>query len=98
MIDKNKTFEELTAKELKEVKIEFAPGCFDGFEGTQEELDELIAEIKSAFADGSIHERTRQLTEEDFDELPEEAQQQLARFLLDPEDQHLIPGNDRKLQ
>jgi hypothetical protein len=23
-------------------KIEFLPGCFDSFEGTQEELDDLI--------------------------------------------------------
>lgn len=26
-------------------KIVFAPGCFDKFEGTQEELDELVEEI-----------------------------------------------------
>jgi len=29
--------------------IEFAPGCFDNFEGTQEELDTLIKEIKEMF-------------------------------------------------
>lgn len=98
MSDKNKSFDELTPAEVKELKIEFAPGCFDDFDGTQEELDQLINEIKQAFADGSIHEHTRQLTEEDFDELPEEAQKQLARLLLDPEDQHLIPGDVRKLQ
>lgn len=28
-------------------EIEFAPGCFDDFDGTQEELDALIAELKS---------------------------------------------------
>jgi hypothetical protein len=98
MNDQHKSFDELTAEELKELKIEFAPGCFDQFDGTQEELDQLINEIKQSFADGSIHEQARQLTEEDFDELPEESKQQLARFLLDPEDQHLIPGNDRRLQ
>ena len=26
----------------KKLKIEFAPGCFDHFEGSQEELDDLI--------------------------------------------------------
>jgi len=31
--------------EKKPIKIEFAPGCFDAFEGTQEELDSLIKEI-----------------------------------------------------
>jgi len=32
------------------MKIEFAPGCFDKFEGTQEELDEMVAEIQTLFA------------------------------------------------
>ena len=31
----------------KKIEVVFAPGCFDDFEGTQEELDELVAEIKS---------------------------------------------------
>ena len=30
----------------KKPEIVFAPGCFDSFEGTQEELDELVAEIQ----------------------------------------------------
>jgi hypothetical protein len=33
------------------IKISFEPGCFDTFEGTQEELDELVAEIKEMFSD-----------------------------------------------
>lgn len=33
----------------KKVKITFAPGAFDGFDGTQEELNELIAEITEYF-------------------------------------------------
>ena len=36
------------------MKLTFAPGCFDGFEGSQEELDELVAIIKSKFEDGSL--------------------------------------------
>ena len=32
--------------EDKKLKVEFAPGCFDSFEGTQEELDELMTEIQ----------------------------------------------------
>lgn len=35
--------------EEKKLKITFAPGCFDGFEGTQEELDEMIGEITKIF-------------------------------------------------
>ena len=33
-------------------QVNFAPGCFDTFDGTQEELDELISEIQS-WADGN---------------------------------------------
>lgn len=33
-------------------KLVFAPGCFDNFEGTQEELEELIAEIQRMFESG----------------------------------------------
>jgi len=32
-------------KDGKEIKVEFAPGCFDDFDGTQEELDALQKEI-----------------------------------------------------
>ena len=31
------------------LKVQFAPGCFDEFEGTQDELDLLMAEIHSMF-------------------------------------------------
>jgi hypothetical protein len=36
--------------EKKPLSIQFAPGCFDSFEGTQEELDEMIKEIETMFA------------------------------------------------
>lgn len=84
-------------KDKKNIEIVFAPGCFDNFEGTQEELNELVANIHQMIENGTIEEHSRQITAEDFDELPEEVQLQLARTLLDPEDQHLIP-NARPLQ
>ena len=34
----------------EKMKVTFAPGCFDNFEGTQEELDGLIKEIQDRFA------------------------------------------------
>jgi hypothetical protein len=40
-------------------KLVFMPGCFDGFEGTQEELDEMIAMIKSKVDDGTLFEDSR---------------------------------------
>ena len=33
-------------EQKKEIKIEFAEGCFDNFDGTQEELQEMIAMIR----------------------------------------------------
>ncbi len=50
-------------------EIVFAPGCFDNFEGTQEELDELIAEIQRMVDSGEIFENSRPL---DMDELVDE--------------------------
>ena len=73
----DKTFEELTLDEMKDLKIEFAPGCFDQFEGTQEELDGLIAEIKRMFASGEAQAMARPLA---FDELDEDDLEILENF------------------
>ena len=40
--------------EDKKIKIEFAPGCFDNFDGTQEELDEFLAEIARMVESGEF--------------------------------------------
>jgi hypothetical protein len=55
--------------EEKKLKIEFAPGCFDGFDGTQEELDEMVAEIQRMFDSGKMETNSREV---DIDELIEE--------------------------
>lgn len=62
--------------EDKKMKLVFAPGCFDDFEGTQEDLDSLIEEIQAKFADGSMEDMVESealddLSEEEFDELRE---------------------------
>jgi hypothetical protein len=67
--------------EDKKLKVEFAPGAFDSFEGTQEELDEFIAEIYKAIDSGELFENSVELTEEEFLDLPEEIQQQLVGSL-----------------
>lgn len=51
--------------EEKPLRVEFVPGCFDGFEGTQEELDELIKMIEAKVADGSIFTESQPLDEEE---------------------------------
>ncbi len=72
-----KTFEELTADEMKDLKIEFAPGCFDEFEGSQEELDALVAQIKEMFVNGEAQKLARPI---DFDELSEDDLELLTKF------------------
>ena len=70
--------------EKKPLKIEFAPGCFDNFEGSQEELDEFIKEITTMFTELTPEEleaRSRPLSEEDIDELPDEVLEKLDSFL-----------------
>lgn len=63
----HKTFEELTPEELNNIKIEFVPGCFDTFEGTQEELDQLVAEITQMIRSGTLDSK-----EFEIDDLMEE--------------------------
>jgi hypothetical protein len=54
--------------EKKELKVEFAPGCFDNFEGTQEELQEMIAMLHQMVADGTLDENSTpvDLDDEEF--------------------------------
>ena len=54
--------------EEKKITIKFDPGCFDDFEGTQEELDELIVEITKMFENG-VDDST--LEEVDLEDLME---------------------------
>lgn len=55
--------------EDKTLKVEFAPGCFDSFEGTQEELAELIAEIHRMVESGDFgNAEIRPLEEDDLTE------------------------------
>jgi hypothetical protein len=54
--------------ENKPLKIVFAEGCFDDFEGTREELDELIAQLTTMAEDGSLLEKSVSVDIEDIDE------------------------------
>lgn len=42
---------------MKNIKLTFAPGAFDNFEGTQEELDELIATLQQMAESGELIEQ-----------------------------------------
>jgi hypothetical protein len=50
----------------KKIKLEFAPGCFDSFDGTQEELDQLIEEIKTGFENGEFLEKAKAIDIDDI--------------------------------
>lgn len=56
------------------MQVIFAPGCFDSFDGTPEELAEIMAEIQTKFANmkpGEIPEGATPLTDEDREQLAE---------------------------
>lgn len=63
----------------KPTRIEFAPGCFDDFEGTQEELNELIADLKNMVASGTLWENTLPVDEKEEEELIKLLAQKQAR-------------------
>jgi hypothetical protein len=52
----------------KKMKIEFAPGAFDQFDGTQEELDALVAELTRMAESGELEANA-----EDWDDLDDDA-------------------------
>jgi hypothetical protein len=62
----------------KKIKVEFAPGAFDSFEGTQEELDALQKELTEKFSNMSpeeLKEQSRKVDIQDLMEDPELARQ-----------------------
>jgi hypothetical protein len=69
--------------EPKKLKVTFAPGCFDKFEGTQEELDAFVKEIEEAVTSGELLGESRELTDDDWEELPKDIRMQIAKQLED---------------
>jgi len=81
----------------KPIEIVFAPGCFDHFEGTQEELDELIQQIKDLANSGELLEKGTSVTMDDLD-IPE---YDLSEYVHDNMSEILdamLSGKDRTLQ
>ena len=67
---------------MKKVNVEFMPGCFDGFEGTQEELDALMQEITEMFQ--SPEKLEGKIRTVDLDELDDDTLEKIARS-IDPD-------------
>ena len=51
------------------MKLIFAQGCFDEFDGTQEELIEMIKDLQTMVDDGTLLEHSERLTPEEEDDL-----------------------------
>jgi len=80
------------------LKIEFAPGCFDQFDGSQDDLDGLVGEIEAMFGGKSAEELEmigEPLTDEDFEHLPEGMKEQLLAAM---EHFNQTDGNKKQLQ
>jgi hypothetical protein len=59
------------------MKVQFAPGAFDDFDGTQEELNALKAEIEETFESLTSEELAAQSRKVDFADLPDHVQDNL---------------------
>ena len=67
----------------KPLQVEFAPGAFDTFDGTQEELDAMMAEITEMIANMTPEELAAASRPIDLDNLSEEECAILERALND---------------
>lgn len=48
------------------VKVVFMSGCFDDFDGTQEELNDLVAHIKQLAASGELERNATPVLDDDL--------------------------------
>jgi len=78
-------------KDGKEMQIEFAPGCFDQFDGTQEELEAFQKEIMEMISKMTPEELEAQSTQVDedyieelFEEDPEHAEALVKALFNEP--------------
>jgi hypothetical protein len=63
-------------------KVVFAPGALDNFEGTQEELDEMVAEIQRLVESGELEERAIPIDFEDDDPELQDALEDVIKSLI----------------
>ena len=64
-------------------KIEFAPGCFDEFEGTQEEMAEIIAHLTHLAETGQLELMSEPVDMDDLIEQDPEMARRLANIVTD---------------
>jgi GTPase SAR1 family protein len=76
--------------EKRPLRVIFDPGCFDNFDGTQEELDEFVKQIQEFAESGLLFENSVELTDEDIEELDEETRQQIIQALERSDDKRSL--------
>jgi hypothetical protein len=64
----------------KKLKIVFADGAFDNFEGTQEELNELMAELQNMIEHGTFFDEAKRLSPEEEQEFIEAMDKQIPKL------------------
>jgi hypothetical protein len=75
----------------KTIKVEFAPGCFDNFDGTQEELDALVAEITQLAQSGQLEENSTPVDDDAWEQLSDEEREIISSAL-----EHVSEGSTKK--
>lgn len=65
---------------MSDKKIIFQPGCFDDFEGTQEELDALVKEIETKLLSEDF--QSFEVIEVNTDEFSEDEIDEIENFLV----------------
>jgi hypothetical protein len=76
--------------EEKKITVTFAPGAFDQFDGSQEELDDLVTEITRMAESGELTEQSVPVEWED----PSDEDLEVMKLV----DQLAIGKDNRKLQ
>ena len=70
-------------------KIVFAEGCFVTFEGTQEELDEMIASIQEMFGNKTIEEiEAMSMPLDDLEDIEDEVLDEILPMLTSGNTRH----------
>ncbi len=63
----------------EKLKLVFAEGCFDDFNGTEEELAEMLADIHQMIADGTIMDNAIPLDPEEEERFVEAMTKKVPR-------------------
>ena len=65
----------------KEIKVNFLPGSLDDFEGTQDELNDFVAEIKNLVMNGNLEENSYPVDMDQLEQDDPELYETLSRQL-----------------